>query len=379
MKTEDQAPSVGTKRRKGLPAAVAVVCLALVAYFVFLFDPSAWEWWKAHRQNTIEAYTQFIQEYPKSDHAAEAAKALKALEESRDWKALSARATLDSLSAFVKAYPESAHRAEAVGKLKHELLLAAVQKYADRHKAKYDAKGAEDLASMAALGEKDKPGNPADYQKAIDLLVYMISHDKAEPLRVSLGGIKPKEEKPGPEVDASMMGTGVTLSGFITSASGEKLILKGVIASSDGSLNNSVCLAKGSGTIGDPAKSRRNFAAKIAISKKTGAKGSYVVHAELPEEWVCCTMSFGYPGGSFELLVPDARGTVVRFLGDVPDFYPGYRFTSDAGSPLCFVLLDKGLTYVCGKGTVTSKDGGKWTFPAPAREPGAGGRKAKGA
>lgn len=71
------------------------------------------------------------------------------------------------------------------------------------------------------------------------------------------------------------------------------------------------------------------------------------------------TGSYFTPAGDISSL---KSGSVLRFEGKV--LLKGFTFEGDEQDPLTFILLEKGLVYVTGKGKVTLKDGRLIALPA---------------
>jgi len=71
------------------------------------------DWDKARTANSIEAYQQFVKNYPSGDFTAQAQARIKELEEERDWQKARDTDTPDGYQAFLKQYPEGKWTEEA--------------------------------------------------------------------------------------------------------------------------------------------------------------------------------------------------------------------------------------------------------------------------
>jgi len=71
------------------------------------------DWDKARTANSVEAYQQFVKNYPSGDFTAQAQARIKELEEERDWQKARDTDTPDGYQAFLKQYPEGKWTEEA--------------------------------------------------------------------------------------------------------------------------------------------------------------------------------------------------------------------------------------------------------------------------
>ena len=114
----------------------------------------------------------------------------------------------------------------------------------------------------------------------------------------------------------------------------------------------------------DPRERRRNYAGQVVISQES--PGTFCISTELPGDKILYEGGFKFNNSNKQkgVMLPNGHGSILRFKENVKDFFPSIAISSDDADPLCFVLLrESGLTYVCGKGTVTTKDGRITTFP----------------
>jgi hypothetical protein len=71
------------------------------------------DWQKTREANTVEAYAQFLKNYPSGEFTAQAQARLKELEEERDWQKARDADTLEAYQAFLKQYPDGKDTEEA--------------------------------------------------------------------------------------------------------------------------------------------------------------------------------------------------------------------------------------------------------------------------
>lgn len=214
---------------------------------------------------------------------------------------------------------------------------------------------------------EDKPASLADFQTAIDILVEFFAHPESARFRTSIADIQPASAPVEIVFDKGLISEGIKATGNLSSGDGSRVELEGIIASPDGRLRNSIWVGTGRYLESEVRDCFQNFAAKMGVSQNDD--GKIVLFTELPDERLFFRdTSLGTREANVNrLLVPNGHGTVIRFKGRVTAFFPGCTIIGDDSHPLCFVLIrDSGMTYVCGKGTVTTKDGRTITFPDEA-------------
>ena len=74
-------------------------------------------WLEAESLNTVAAYENFKERFPKSNHALEANAKIQILSEIADWQVIAGATNAADLEAFMRKYPSGAHSVEAAQKL----------------------------------------------------------------------------------------------------------------------------------------------------------------------------------------------------------------------------------------------------------------------
>lgn len=131
-----------------LPSAVALALLVLTGGC----SREQRDWRSAQAADTIEAYTQFVQRHPDSEHAAQARARLAQLGEERDWTRASARDTIEAYRSFLRQHPDSKWAQEARIRLESFELAANERPLAPAAASRADAKvtGSADAAPVTA-------------------------------------------------------------------------------------------------------------------------------------------------------------------------------------------------------------------------------------
>jgi len=331
-------------------------------------------WTGAQQADLAESYEAFLREYPGSPFTPAAKEALAACRERTRWKEVSESSKVAELRTFITEFALSAHVSDARRRLKTALLMESARAWMERQK-ECSQRTLEDIVESVMAAERERPKSNEDYRIVLDVLAEFVANADTELFRVSFSDVKPDSGGDCVRLGAYAMATGLLVSGHVRGG-GSDLTIKGSIIPPNGRLNGAIELAEGSCLMLDVASRRRNFAGNIAITSgqaeqgvglpATLGVGACKAFTELPDEWVFYKMG-DFRGMNQEdsgILIPNGRGTIIRFKGRVQNFFEGFTIHGDDSYPLAFVLLDQaGLTYLCGKGTVTAPDGKTWSLP----------------
>jgi len=280
-------------------------------------------------------------------------------QELRRWTTVSQNPSADQLTIFLEEYPNGEYSELA----KALLLQIAIRSACDEYlKANSEATlDAEHFFGHVVRALSSEPETVEQYRMILEVLAIAMQRPPAEHFRLSILQITP-DSGDSLRLGADAMSTGISMTGNVTSGA-MRLDLQGMIIPPDGSLSGAIALGRGQYAFGEPDQHRRNFSGNIAIE---GINGQLVAFTELPDEWVFYkTGGFGANAGkNAGIVIPNGRGTILRFRGEVKEFFPGFTINGDNEYPLAFILLDTpGLTYLCGHGTVVGPTGQKYEFP----------------
>ena len=103
----------------GVAMTAAILLLAAAC------DRRQSDWESAHKADTSEAYTEFLERYPQGDFTAQARARLADLKEEVDWKAALASDTAQTYQRFIEQHPGSARANEARIRIENFNLAAA--------------------------------------------------------------------------------------------------------------------------------------------------------------------------------------------------------------------------------------------------------------
>lgn len=93
-----------------------ILCLCIVCMLLPGCTITQWDWKKAQKIDTQEAYQEFLQKHPQSEYEEAAQKAIENLE----WEETSQVATIEAYKSFLSRYPQSEYRETAKNAL-HQL------------------------------------------------------------------------------------------------------------------------------------------------------------------------------------------------------------------------------------------------------------------
>ncbi|KAA3609114.1 MAG: hypothetical protein DWQ01_09860 [Planctomycetota bacterium] len=353
--------------------ACAFLALAVGAAFFVMRGRESKAWKETEATDTQAAYEEFIEEFPSNENVSIAKERQAALHEAQMWDEAVAASTVDAFAEFIETFPASARIDQARASINAIVVRAACQAYLaeprDQEEGGFEGSASADELEVIALdAQVERPGDLAKYRIALDILALACRQAGAAPVKTSFSGIQPEPGEDCMRLGSHAMSSGLSMSGTVQSA-GMELSLAGIVVPPDGRLSNAIALGEGRLPINDVDGAKRNFSGNIAIE---GNQSTLVAFTELPDEWVFYkTGGFGAAAGEGSgIVLPNGRGTIVRFRGRVDGYYPGYVFKGAEDYPLAFVLIDGiGLTYLCGNGSVTSASGDTWSFPPGNGEP----------
>ena len=345
---------------------IVVVLILTAIGILFLRNPEKQAWKQAEQKNSIESYEHFLQKYSDGDFTSIAQSNLLSLKEEDCWEHLISEPSVESYSTFILDYPDSEYIGEVKKRYKASLVHTACEQYVKTQDADQN-RSIETLEKIATMAQGESPpSDPNDYRIAIDILALLQKLPDAEIIRISFSDIQPESGAESLRLGEYAMSKSVSMTGHV-SESGSYLSFTGMIVPPDGRLSGAIALGEGSISFFDPSTRFRNFSGNIAITSNDMNVDSYTAFTELPDEWVFYKMGgFNIQSNQNDsgILLPNGRGTVIRFKGMVRNYFDGFTIYGEEEYPLVFVLLDDaGLTYVCGKGSVTDHDGRKWLFP----------------
>jgi hypothetical protein len=102
-----------------------VAMTAAMLLFAAACDRRQSDWESAHKADTAEAYTEFLERYPQGDFTAQARARLADLKEEVDWKAALGSDTAQAYQRFIAQHPGSARANEARIRIENFNLAAA--------------------------------------------------------------------------------------------------------------------------------------------------------------------------------------------------------------------------------------------------------------
>jgi len=331
-------------------AVLTLVCLTIVG-FVFLTDRENSAWEEAQRAGTVDALENFLAHYGESEHTAAAHEALL-------WLKIQSDPSPGNLAAYLEEYPESARVTEVRNQLKSSLLLLTIEDLKGKGIVS-SVKPSDDIVQIVLSAEESRPRGDDVYRIVLDVLASFLASPYAETFRISFPQILPERGTDCPQFRSPYV-THLELSGKM----GPSLTFDGTAAiAADGQWGGVILLCEGTRLFSDftPDVQWRNFSGNIALT--CSAKEEVITaFTELPDEWIFMKTVPDF--SNVEFIIPNGPGTILRFKGAVAHYFDGITIVGSEDYPLAFVLLaDAGLTYLCGSGTVTDKDGRTWLFP----------------
>jgi hypothetical protein len=255
-------------------------------------------------------------------------------------------------------FSNSIHYKDARERLKLALLVSTIESMNKNHNIE-TTKTNNQILSIILAAERERPKSLNDYHLSVMVLAAFLSSLDAEPYRVSFSEIKPEDGEKYPILGFRNVSKGNTISGTLKSSKNLKAELRHVIMPPNGNQGSKVILCEGALASRNPDICKRNFSASVAITTEANSDENFIWFTELPDEWIFLSWDGALNRNnsgismSIEPILPNGRGTVIRFKGLVRDYFDGFTIHCDEKYPIAFVLLDDtGLTYITGKGSV---------------------------
>jgi len=257
-----------------------------------------------------------------------------------DWDTAVKEDKIEAYSLFLKKNPESKYKNNAIQKIDSLLFKKAVlslkitnPKFVKLHPNK--------ISNI--VGQL----NPNEMQDLISILVEKSNSPKA-----SLRFIAPVSIPPGQDLTGKLHSSangGITISGSTSSVSDDGkeylLIINGIL---DGGYSNRSFLIDKGDFVSSNTPDKFNYKGSYTISSigKRFLYSTFYPHDELYFTFHFMDIK------SSRFMLPYGRNTVVRITGQLNNYFNGIAIKSDNAFPLHFVIKEKGLYYLMGKGEV---------------------------
>jgi hypothetical protein len=351
-----------TKILAGLALVISVVVAGSLWHKAKVQELTAWQ--QAQQARDAHILRVFIAEHPRSEFISEATGRLKLLE-ARDAFAASDNAEL--CISFLKEHSKTEFATEAMSRLEALSIAHAIIETTNAL-ALINGRNLREIISILT-GTQKQTGQDTLGSEEIGAGLRVLSAARKYQQGfgvIRLQGIEPVGTKPI-VVENALGSSSFKMTGTITTGDGGyKLTFAGVIGT--GASGQAIVVA-GRGQMLLPGKGFESDAVNVLAHQTVAMQGdTFLVSAELPGEYVLLEGGLGM-SSSFTPKCPMGEGSIFRFRGEVRDFFSGVTFSGDDHSPLCFALLrNSGLTYLCGRGTLKTKDGEVIKLPVEAKE-----------
>jgi len=116
-----------TLERRAVPGRLVLIAIALAQLWGCANPDAAWQ--AAEREDTVNAYLEFLARYPDGELADQARARIRQVKEDSDWEHVQFRDSLEDYAAFLKEYPDTERRGAIEARIA-ELERAAAWKVA---------------------------------------------------------------------------------------------------------------------------------------------------------------------------------------------------------------------------------------------------------